>query len=45
MANSAAVGVPVSGVGFGNKSRVVVGVVVRMFPLIASHTLVILAVD
>ena len=36
---------PVSGVGFGNKSRVVVGVVVKIFPLIASQIFMILAVD
>ena len=36
---------PVGGVGFGNKSRVVVSVVVKIFPLIASHMFMILAVD
>ena len=45
MANSAAVGVPVGGVGFNNKSRVTVGAVVNIFPLIASHILMILVVN
>ena len=35
----------VRGVGFGNKSLIVVGVVVRMFPHIASQIFIILAVD
>ena len=44
-ANSAAVGVPVSGVGFGNRSHVRAGAGVRMFPLIASQMFMILVVD
>ena len=45
VANSAAVGVPVGGVGFDNKSQVTVGVVVKIFPLIASQIFMILVVD
>ena len=37
--------VPVSGVGFINKSRVMVGVVDMTFPIIAYHMLIICAVD
>ena len=43
MATSAAVAVAGSGVGFGSISQVI-GAVVRIFPLIASQMLMILAV-
>ena len=45
IANSAAVGVLVGGVGFASKSQVRFGAGVRIFPLIASQMLMILVVD